>query len=99
MTAMTRLATTAFLLGSAPSLLGGEASQRRTLQATPGEKPAVARLAELAWLAGHWRGEGLSGTTEELWLPAEGGAMLGTFRLVVGGAVREERVVYRRVAR
>ncbi len=85
---LTRTVAIALLLGSAPPVPGAEAPQRHTLEATAGETPAVARLADLTWLVGHWRGEGFSGTVEEVWLPPEGGAMLGTFRLVVGGAVR-----------
>lgn len=38
------------------------------------------------WLEGHWVGQGFGGTIDEVWLPARGGTMLGTFRLVVDGA-------------
>lgn len=43
----------------------------------------------LAWLAGHWVGEGFGGTVEEVWAPPRGGSMMGMFRLVV-----DERVVF-----
>lgn len=46
-----------------------------------------ASLADLAWLAGRWVGEGLGGIAEEVWLPESGGAMLGTFRSLQGGQV------------
>lgn len=65
-----------------------ETPPRRTLDAVEGQAPAAARLADLSWLVAHWRGEGFGGTAEEQWLPPAGGAMLGTFRLIVGGAVR-----------
>ena len=35
---------------------------------------------QLTWLAGHWRGDGFGGTTEEIWSPAENGVMMGMFR-------------------
>ncbi|MFT5048781.1 MAG: hypothetical protein ACI8QZ_000168 [Chlamydiales bacterium] len=41
----------------------------------------------MAWLEGHWSGEGLGGTFDESWMPSEGGAMLGTFRLIQKGEV------------
>lgn len=46
----------------------------------------VDRAHPVAWLAGRWVGEGFGGDVEESWLPSAGGAMLGTFRLVVDGA-------------
>ena len=48
-----------------------------------------ATLADLAMLVGHWRGGFLGSTAEEVWLPAAGGAMLGTARLF-----KEEAVVF-----
>lgn len=47
---------------------------------------AKATLADVAWLAGRWVGEGLGGTLEETWSPPLGGAMVATFRLVKDGA-------------
>ena len=46
-----------------------------------------ATLADFAWLAGHWTGTGLGGSSEEMWMPAAGGAMLGSFRQMKDGAV------------
>ena len=42
----------------------------------------------LAWLTGHWVGEGLGGHVEELWLPERGGAMTGVFRMLAEDRVR-----------
>jgi len=42
----------------------------------------------LAWMAGHWSGQGLGGTVDESWMPSAGGAMLGTFRLIQDGEVK-----------
>lgn len=41
-----------------------------------------ATLDDLAWLIGTWRGPGLGGMMEEVWMPPAGGAMPGLFRLV-----------------
>jgi hypothetical protein len=44
-------------------------------------------LANFAWIAGTWTGTGLGGISEEMWMPAAGGAMLGSFRVLKDGAV------------
>jgi len=46
----------------------------------PTERPK-ATLADISLLVGHWRGEFLGATAEEVWLPPAGGSMLGVFRL------------------
>jgi hypothetical protein len=53
-----------------------------TAQAQP-----KATLADMAWLAGHWTGTGLGGVSEEVWSEPAAGAMMGMYRLVVGGKV------------
>ncbi len=40
------------------------------------------QVADLAWLAGTWVGEGFGGQCEEAWSPPMAGEMLGTFRLI-----------------
>lgn len=44
-------------------------------------------LAAVAWLAGHWVGEGLGGWNETLWSPPRAGAMMGVFRHVRDGEI------------
>jgi hypothetical protein len=44
-----------------------------------------ATVADLAWLAGRWTGEGLGGRIEETWSPPDAGSMVGYFRLVKDG--------------
>lgn len=58
--------------------------------AAPTAVAAKATLADLAWMAGRWKGEGSGGsTTEETWHEANGESMLGSFRMVgADGAVR-----------
>jgi hypothetical protein len=45
-------------------------------------------IEALNWLVGHWEGEGFGGVCEEIWHEAAGGAMMGSFRLVVDNKVR-----------
>jgi hypothetical protein len=46
-----------------------------------GDKPSPpATLAAVAWLEGHWLGEGLGGVSEEVWSPPRGGVMMGMYR-------------------
>jgi hypothetical protein len=52
-----------------------------------GQKPAKAELAEMNWLEGYWVGEGFGGIIEEIWTNKMGGAMMGSFRMVVDGEV------------
>lgn len=64
---------------SAPSSAGAEeAIEVRSLGAD--EKSPSATLADLNWLPGHWKGEGLGGASEEIIAPAAGGQMMGMFR-------------------
>lgn len=46
----------------------------------PGRPPAT--IADVAWLAGTWRGEALGGQVEEIWSHPSGGAMMGMFKLL-----------------
>lgn len=45
----------------------------------------AATVADVAWLAGEWVGEGLGGQIDEVWSRPAGGSMVGYFRLVQGG--------------
>ena len=47
-----------------------------------------AHISQIAWLAGHWQGEAFGGKTEEMWSAPDGGAMMGSFRLVADGIVK-----------
>ena len=44
-------------------------------------------IEEVAWIAGHWRGEAFGGITEEIWSPPLGNAMVASFRLIVNDEV------------
>lgn len=85
---MARLLPTVLLvlLAAAPA-----AAQTRPTPNTLGFEPGQARpratLADVAWLAGHWRGPGLGGVSEEVWAPPLGGSMMGSYKLVQGDSV------------
>ena len=61
------------LLGLAP------ASAQETRRAAPGASPPAARVADLAWLAGSWEGEGITGPAREVYSAPIGGQMTGHF--------------------
>ena len=47
-----------------------------------------ASIEDIAWIAGHWKGEAMGGQFEETWNPPMGGEMMGMFKLVSDGKVR-----------
>lgn len=62
------------------------------LIATGGPQPPApptsnATLADLAWLAGQWVGDGPD-HSEEIWAPPAGDSMMGMWRLVADGQTR-----------
>lgn len=61
-----------------PAVGAEEAIEVRSLDAD--EQSPGATLADLDWLVGHWKGEGLGGVSEEIIAPAAGGQMMGMFR-------------------
>ena len=50
-----------------------------------GPEPPRATLADVAFMAGHWRDPDPAAVSEEIWTAPEGDAMLGMWRLVTGG--------------
>lgn len=56
-----------------------------TLSLAPGAERPKAAIADLAWLQGHWQGEALGGTSEEIWSPPQAGGMMGMYRLIKDG--------------
>ncbi len=51
------------------------------------------QVSDLAWLAGHWRGEGFGGIVEEVWTPPLAGSMLGLFRHIKDGKLIFQEIV------
>lgn len=60
-------------------------STENTLKLSGSEPAGKATIADMAWLAGSWTGEGLGGISEEMWSKPAGGAMVGTYRLIKDG--------------
>lgn len=73
---VTRSAGLIFALG----LLAAPASA----QGTP-----ASPMEHIRWLAGCWEQRAGTRVTLEMWMPADGGLMLGGSRTVIGGRVRE----------
>lgn len=51
------------------------------------EDANLGSLESLTWIAGYWKGAGLGGECDELWLPAMDNNMIGTFRFSMNGKV------------
>ena len=60
-----------------PSPAAADAPDAAPAPVAPRAAPA---LADVAWLAGAWRGESKGTRQEEVWLPPDGGLMLGLHR-------------------
>jgi hypothetical protein len=57
--------------------------------AGPSSSPQPApSLDSVSWMAGHWVGTGTQDVSEEVWLPATAGAMVGVWRWASGGDMR-----------
>lgn len=54
----------------------------------PATPRARATLADVAFMAGHWRGGSAGEVSEEIWTAPEGDGMLGMWRYVGGGKAR-----------
>lgn len=76
-----------FSLLLAPLLLEAQvANSAHTWRLAEGAASPPAKVADFAWLAGHWVGTGFGGAhVEEVWMSPMGGSMSGHFRLVAGG--------------
>ena len=64
---------------------GQQRITENTVRLAEGAASPPATLGGMAWLAGSWTGEGLGGQVEEIWSPAQAGAMMGMFRLLRDG--------------
>lgn len=60
-----------------PGAAAHAAETRRTI---PGAAQPAARIADLAWLEGSWRGDGITGPAEEVYSAPSGGQIVGHFR-------------------
>lgn len=46
-----------------------------------------AKLKDVEWIKGHWRGDAFGGQIEEIWSPPLGGSMMGSFKMVIRNEV------------
>jgi hypothetical protein len=65
----------------------GMLQSQKTIALKEGMEAPKARLSQMSWMTGHWKGEAFGGTTEEIWSPPAGGSMMFVFRLIVNDAV------------
>ena len=71
---------------SLPTVLSAQSTgTSHTLQLEEGSDRPAASLDDLSWLVGSWEGDAFGGRAEEVWMPASGGSMMGTFKLSVNG--------------
>lgn len=61
---------------------GQEVQTKNTVKLSAGQKAGAGKIADMAWLAGTWRGTGLGGESEEVWSEAQGGIMMGMYRMI-----------------
>lgn len=66
--------------------IGCKAQNTKTL--AEGSESPNASLNEVAWIAGHWKGEAFGGIAEEIWSPPLGGSMMFVFKLASEGKVQ-----------
>jgi Domain of unknown function (DUF6265) len=78
---MRRLLALAALLASLAAVAQYPAPGPSAPQPAAKAPSPPARVADVAWLAGYWVGEGLGGEIEDVWLPPKAGVLLGAFRL------------------
>lgn len=60
-------------------LVAAPLNAQATRSASPGAAPPPAKLADLAWLAGEWSGDGFAGPAREVYSPPMGGVIAGHF--------------------
>lgn len=58
---------------------------QNTLIFEEGTTSPKATLADVSWIAGHWKGEAFGGIVEEIWSPPLGDSMMFVFKLVSDG--------------
>ena len=69
------------------SVAAASAQTPNTIPAPADQPGPKASVNDFAWLTGEWVGTGLGGVSEEAWSTPSAGAMMGMYRLVVGGKV------------
>mgnify|MGYP001462191733 CR=1 FL=1 len=68
-------------------LLALASHAQEVLKLTDGQSPGTGSLAQLDWLEGYWKGTGLGGDCDEIWMPATDNSMAGIFRFAMDGQI------------
>ena len=68
------------VLGFAVLVSSAAAQTQNTLTLADGETGQSATIDDVAFITGHWQGDGLGGFNEEVWGEPLGGSMVGLFR-------------------
>jgi hypothetical protein len=69
----------------APPTLAQTQATANTFRLDALDNMPKATLSDVAWIAGWWEGTGIDASAEEVWSEADGGAMMGMFRLIEEG--------------
>ena len=76
------LVATIALLVLLPGLSWGQSRDtENTLRLDDGAARPAAKIGDVAWMAGYWRGPGLGGVSEEIWSQPSDGRMHGIYTL------------------
>ena len=73
--------TLALLLTLPCAAVGQSPDTENTLRLDEGAPSPRAKITDVAWMAGYWRGPGLGGMSEEIWSQPAGDRMQGIFTL------------------
>ena len=61
---------------------------QHTISLKDGAGSPKAKLSDVSWIEGHWKGEAFGGITEEIWSPPLGDSMMFVFKHVADGKVQ-----------
>jgi hypothetical protein len=75
------------ILAAALAATAANAGTAHTVTLAAGAASPPAKIADVGWITGHWRGPGIGGQAEEIWSAPEGGAMMCAFRVLKDGKV------------
>lgn len=70
-------------------LFWGEIQAQKVLDQLEKQESTDSSIQDLTWMVGYWKGTGLGGECDELWLPPVDNSMVGTFRFFM-----EDRLVF-----
>lgn len=68
------------------SIFSGHAQE--VLKLEEDQSPGIGTLDQLDWLVGYWKGTGLGGECDEIWMPASDNIMAGIFRFASEGKIQ-----------